>query len=82
MNVLVLVLFIISVTLIVYTYIGYRALLYVLNRLFGHPIRKAEITPLIAFLKFVGGQSHLTWESLREFPSLSEQADYQMTGGK
>ena len=50
MNIVALVLFIISATLIVYTYIGYPALLYVLSRLFGHPIRKAAITPRLSII--------------------------------
>jgi cellulose synthase/poly-beta-1,6-N-acetylglucosamine synthase-like glycosyltransferase len=50
MNVVALALFIISVTLIVYTYVGYPALLYVLSRLFGHPVRGAEITPRLSII--------------------------------
>jgi cellulose synthase/poly-beta-1,6-N-acetylglucosamine synthase-like glycosyltransferase len=50
MNLIALVLFILSVTLIVYTYIGYPALLYVLSRLFGHPVRSAEITPRLSII--------------------------------
>jgi cellulose synthase/poly-beta-1,6-N-acetylglucosamine synthase-like glycosyltransferase len=50
MNLVALVLFIISVTLIVYTYIGYPALLWALSRLFGRPLRKAAITPKLSII--------------------------------
>jgi cellulose synthase/poly-beta-1,6-N-acetylglucosamine synthase-like glycosyltransferase len=38
----------------------------------------ANAASLIAFLKFVGGQSHVTWEPLREIASQKEQAEYEM----
>src|SRR5688572_33437361 len=50
MNIVALVLLILSIALIVYTYIGYPALLYVLSRLFGHPVRSAEITPRLSII--------------------------------
>jgi cellulose synthase/poly-beta-1,6-N-acetylglucosamine synthase-like glycosyltransferase len=50
MNLLALILLILSVALIVYTYVGYPALLWVLSRLFGRPHRKAEITPRLSII--------------------------------
>jgi cellulose synthase/poly-beta-1,6-N-acetylglucosamine synthase-like glycosyltransferase len=41
----------------------------------------ANTASLIAFLKFVGGQSHITWEPVRELPTSPESTNYQMTGG-
>ncbi|MBI3652048.1 MAG: glycosyltransferase family 2 protein [Acidobacteria bacterium] len=39
----------------------------------------ANAASLIAFLKFVGGQSHVTWEPLREGKSPAESSPYQVT---
>jgi cellulose synthase/poly-beta-1,6-N-acetylglucosamine synthase-like glycosyltransferase len=41
----------------------------------------ANAASLVAFLKFVGGQSHVTWEPMRELPSAQEPVNYQLTGG-
>jgi cellulose synthase/poly-beta-1,6-N-acetylglucosamine synthase-like glycosyltransferase len=44
------ILFIISVTLMVYTYAGYPAAVWLLSRLFPRPVRMAEITPKISLI--------------------------------
>lgn len=45
-----LIIFILSLALIVYTYIGYPVVLFVLSRLFGRPLRVAEITPKLSVI--------------------------------
>src|SRR5205809_5463852 len=44
------VVFITSCALIAYTYAGYPALAYVLSRLFGRPVRRANITPKVSVI--------------------------------
>src|SRR5437867_9724705 len=44
------VIFITSLALIAYTYVGYPALAYVLSRLFGRPTRRANITPKVSVI--------------------------------
>src|SRR5436190_20159115 len=50
MNVVILIVLIISVAGILYTYIGYPALLYWLSRWFGRETRAAEITPSLSVI--------------------------------
>mgnify|MGYP003693612995 CR=1 FL=1 len=39
------IIFIASVVVLIYTYLGYPALIQVLSRLFGRTVRAADITP-------------------------------------
>ena len=50
MNVVALIVFLIALALIVYTYVGYPVLLYLLNHLFGKPVRAAEILPKLSII--------------------------------
>src|SRR5215211_6598983 len=50
MNFVALIVFIITLALIVYTYIGYPILLYVLSQLFGKRVRAAEIAPRLSII--------------------------------
>jgi cellulose synthase/poly-beta-1,6-N-acetylglucosamine synthase-like glycosyltransferase len=50
MNILALTIFLTSLGLIAYTYVGYPAVLYVLARLFGQRTRKAEMTPRLSII--------------------------------
>src|ERR1044072_8666246 len=50
MNTLALTIFIISLGLIAYTYVGYPVVLYLLGRLFGAGVRRAEITPKLSLI--------------------------------
>lgn len=50
MSIVALIVFVVCVSLIVYTYVGYPALLYVVSRLFGHPVRAAAITPKLSII--------------------------------
>ncbi len=50
MNVVALIVFVITLALIVYTYVGYPVLLYVLSRLFGKPVHTAEILPRLSII--------------------------------
>ena len=44
------VIFITSLAIIVYTYAGYSALVYLLSHLFGRPVRSANITPRVSVI--------------------------------
>jgi cobalamin biosynthesis Co2+ chelatase CbiK len=44
------VIFIASVVVLVYTYIGYPALVYVLSLLFGRNVRTANVTPRVSVI--------------------------------
>jgi cellulose synthase/poly-beta-1,6-N-acetylglucosamine synthase-like glycosyltransferase len=44
------IIFIASIALLAYTYVGYSALVFLLSRVFAHPIRRADITPNISVI--------------------------------
>jgi cellulose synthase/poly-beta-1,6-N-acetylglucosamine synthase-like glycosyltransferase len=50
MNVAALIIFVIALALIVYTYLGYPVLLYALSRWFGKPVHKDEILPRLSII--------------------------------
>src|ERR1051325_5135046 len=50
MNAIALTVFILAIAGAVYTYVGYPALLYLVSRLFGRPVRGAEMTPRLSVI--------------------------------
>lgn len=50
MNTLALIIFLVAVAGIVYTYVGYPLALYLLSRLYGRPVRTAEIAPKLSVI--------------------------------
>lgn len=50
MDIIALIIFCLSLALIVYTYVGYPAVLFFLSRWFGRPVRTSEITPKLSII--------------------------------
>ncbi|HET8678105.1 MAG TPA: glycosyltransferase, partial [Blastocatellia bacterium] len=44
------IIFIASIALLAYTYVGYSALVFLLSRVFARPIRRADITPNVSVI--------------------------------
>src|SRR4029453_14545072 len=52
------IIFIASVVVLVYTYIGYPALVYVLSLLFGRNVRTANVTPRVSVIIAARNEEH------------------------